>query len=216
MISFSTLLMYERTWRFLKYRTNSYMTVLQTYYKGRAWKTDLRSKYSDRIGLRIYNARCNRAETHVFGKLAVVARRFFIESRRIVANTIFEHDFSKRWTVSNGTAERTSRFSSVREGGRGNAGTPRGYAYSYEFLATRRGGRHSGLCIFARLLSSSLLSKQRGYVSHALYLDARRRVLARSAVPARARPPQKYVILVFISAPRCLPLSSAARCVVRP
>lgn len=59
-----------------------------------------------------------------------------------------------------------------------------------------RRGRHSALCIFARLLSSSLLSYPRLVVSHALYLDACRRVLAARAC-SRARASQKYVILLL-------------------
>lgn len=69
-----------------------------------------------------------------------------------------------------------------------------------------RRGRHSALCIFARLLSSSLLSYPRLVVSHALYLDACRRVLAARAC-SRARASQKYVILllyIYIYISMCL------------
>lgn len=63
--------------------------------------------------------------------------------------------------------------------------------------SSSRGSRRTtlrSLCIFARLLSSSLLSYPRLVVSHALYLDACRRVLAARAC-SRARASQKYVIL---------------------
>ena len=68
-----------------------------------------------------------------------------------------------------------------------NAGTPRGYACEFLVDETKRTTLSAGLCIFARLCSFLFapLGAARFAVTHALYLDARRRVLTLERAHAR-------------------------------
>lgn len=110
----------------------------------------------------------------------------------IVPRVSLRHERERRGPKACVASTRKARKAKVNAE---NAGTPRGYAC--EFLAddTLR-----GLCIFARLCFSPHSSRgpARFVVTHALYLNARRRVLALEC--ARARASQKYVILLFTSA----------------